>query len=142
MIEHPQLSDERRERIARIRQNLEGGTKALLWSDVTWLLRLAELSPGEVSREPDATPTCEMLMATYARCGAPAAWRYPAMGGGFMHLCVEHGQPHAAYAEPIPLAQPSQPPERVENKYRYCLTQIPVLCRILSCLSFTALSSS
>lgn len=28
-------------------------------------------------------------------CFRPATMRYPAMGGGFMHLCAEHGEQHA-----------------------------------------------
>lgn len=28
-------------------------------------------------------------------CTRPAVLRYPAMGGGWMHLCAEHGAQHA-----------------------------------------------
>lgn len=27
-------------------------------------------------------------------CRQPATMRYPAMSGGFMHLCAEHGEKH------------------------------------------------
>jgi hypothetical protein len=34
-------------------------------------------------------------------CGTPATQRYPAMGGGFMHLCDEHSIKHLNYTEPV-----------------------------------------
>ena len=33
------------------------------------------------------------------KCSKPAVLRYPAMGGGYMRLCAEHGAPHAKYCE-------------------------------------------
>lgn len=32
-------------------------------------------------------------------CGKPAVLRYEAHGGGYMHLCAEHGARHVAYCE-------------------------------------------
>ena len=32
-------------------------------------------------------------------CELPAVLRYPAMGGGFMRLCAEHGEKHRAYCD-------------------------------------------
>lgn len=42
--------------------------------------------------------TCEHLAAS-GFCGRRAVLRYPAMGGGFMRCCVEHGDKHLAYCE-------------------------------------------
>lgn len=39
--------------------------------------------------------TCEVLSG----CQKPAVLRYPAMGGGYMHLCAAHGEKHASYCE-------------------------------------------
>ena len=39
--------------------------------------------------------TCEMLITDRVdgpKCGDPATVRYPAMGGGYMRLCVAHGR--------------------------------------------------
>ena len=37
---------------------------------------------------------------TIARqCGDTVAWRYAAMGGGYMHLCEAHGEKHHTIAE-------------------------------------------
>ena len=53
-------------------------------------------------------PTCEFIMQwpTSSRpaiyCGTPATRRYPAMGGGFMHMCDEHSLPLINCTEPIP----------------------------------------
>lgn len=33
------------------------------------------------------------------QCDGPVTYRYPAMGGGYMHLCEAHGAKHAGYAE-------------------------------------------
>ena len=50
-------------------------------------------------------PKCEVVMQwepnnTIAEtCDAPATWRYPAMGGGYMHLCETHGSKHASISE-------------------------------------------
>jgi hypothetical protein len=60
-------------------------------------------------------PTCECIVDwTGWRegkdpmfCGKVAAWRYPAMGGGFMYLCLEHAKPHTKYAEPCYSGEPS-----------------------------------
>jgi DNA-binding XRE family transcriptional regulator len=35
------------------------------------------------------------------QCGRPSVYRYAAMSGGYMHLCGQHGQQHAAYAEHV-----------------------------------------
>lgn len=48
----------------------------------------------------DTTPqTCEVIVSQRAhpgdqQCGQPATMRYPAMGGGWMHLCDGHGFKH------------------------------------------------
>lgn len=55
-------------------------------------------------------PTCETIVG-WCKCGEPhfcgtvARWRYPAMGGGFMHLCDEHGIKHLNYAEAIGMTE-------------------------------------
>src|SRR5579872_4255774 len=41
-------------------------------------------------------PKCGVVAET---CDAPAAWRYRAMGGGYMHMCEAHGQKHASISE-------------------------------------------
>ena len=48
--------------------------------------------------------TCEQILGHHPRpgdavCGDPAQLRYPAMGGGYMHLCEKHGAKHAHYCE-------------------------------------------
>lgn len=49
----------------------------------------------------DTTPQpCEVIVSERAhpgdpQCGQPAMMRYPAMGGGYMHLCDVHGAKHA-----------------------------------------------
>lgn len=47
------------------------------------------------------TTPCEYLLSTdpVVFCGKVAVRRYPAMGGGFMHLCLAHGKQHESYAE-------------------------------------------
>lgn len=67
--------------------------------------------------EPSAS-TCEMLVATdpIRHCGLPAVLRYPAYGGGHMHLCAEHGKAHISYSEPIP--QPSASREEIRREVR------------------------
>jgi hypothetical protein len=35
------------------------------------------------------------------QCGKPAAWCYPAMGGGFMRLCDQCAERHKPYADVI-----------------------------------------
>lgn len=46
------------------------------------------------------SPTCEVLKDINAKqwdekfCGAPTACAYPAMNGGWMALCHEHGRKH------------------------------------------------
>ena len=53
-------------------------------------------------------PTCEFLIRWAPRerdivfCGTPATKRYPAAGGGYMHLCDEHSLKHLDYAEDVP----------------------------------------
>lgn len=47
---------------------------------------------------------CEVLVGRdlsgeYAFCGQSTTMRYRAMGGGFMHLCDDHGGPHASYCD-------------------------------------------
>lgn len=49
----------------------------------------------------DPQGCCEVIVTERAHpggqfCGRPAMMRYPAMGGGWMHLCDEHGAKHAA----------------------------------------------
>ena len=34
-------------------------------------------------------------------CGKPSVFRYEASGGGYMHLCEEHGKRHEKYAEHV-----------------------------------------
>lgn len=62
------------------------------------------------------TTECEVYPWT---CQQPAVLRYPALGGGYMHLCEEHGAPHARYCErwsgarwiaPEPQSQPEPTP--------------------------------
>lgn len=48
--------------------------------------------------------TCEVFIgergaAGEPQCGQPATMRYPAMRGGYMRLCSEHGAKHSAYCE-------------------------------------------
>jgi hypothetical protein len=43
-----------------------------------------------------------MEWAPLRQCGTEARWRYPAMGGGYMHLCDEHGIKHLNEVEPVP----------------------------------------
>lgn len=52
----------------------------------------------------DEQGTCEVFIGERGapgepQCGAPATLRYPAMGGGYMRLCAEHGAKHANYSE-------------------------------------------
>lgn len=43
---------------------------------------------------------CEVLTGHgESVCGAPATFRYPAMGGGYMRLCDHHGIKHAKESE-------------------------------------------
>lgn len=58
------------------------------------------------------SPTCEILVEwpphkPVAYCGKPTARWYPAMGGGTMALCAEHGQPHAGYSHEYDAARGS-----------------------------------
>lgn len=54
------------------------------------------------------TPTCEVIVwwgegdSSPVYCGTPATQRYPAMGGGFMHMCDEHSIKHLDYTEAAP----------------------------------------
>lgn len=48
--------------------------------------------------------TCEVIRGGHSNplqrvCDRPAELRYPAMGGGYMRLCTEHGAPHWPYCE-------------------------------------------
>lgn len=42
-------------------------------------------------------------------CCKVAVRRYPAMSGGYMHLCIEHAKGHESYAE---LCYPATPEPR------------------------------
>ena len=46
------------------------------------------------------SPTCDVRLGE--RCGKPTCYAYPAMGGGWMPLCHEHGQKHLPYATDLP----------------------------------------
>jgi hypothetical protein len=58
--------------------------------------------------------TCEYVAIWHNRfgqpeyCGQRATWRYPAMGGGYMHLCDKHAERHKSYAERINMERPRQ----------------------------------
>jgi hypothetical protein len=41
---------------------------------------------------------CEVLVVGNFACGGYAHYAYRAMGGGWMVLCRDHGEPHAHYA--------------------------------------------
>ncbi len=48
--------------------------------------------------------TCELVKGEHPDpfkriCNRPAVLRYAAMGGGYMHLCAEHGEKHRSYCE-------------------------------------------
>lgn len=48
--------------------------------------------------------TCEVMTSPdYLRepCGKPTACAYPAMGGGWMALCAQHGEKHSDISTPI-----------------------------------------
>jgi hypothetical protein len=59
-----------------------------------------------------SAPTCEFIIAwptgskPAVYCGTVATQRYPAMGGGFMHMCDEHSITHLNHTEPIPMDSP------------------------------------
>jgi hypothetical protein len=59
-----------------------------------------------------SAPTCEFIIAwptgskPAVYCGTAATQRYPAMGGGFMHMCDEHSIIHLNHTEPIPMDSP------------------------------------
>jgi|GEM_PF-3478361 hypothetical protein len=40
---------------------------------------------------------CEYQVSNGHQCCDRAAYAYPAMGGGWMQLCVDHAQRHLAY---------------------------------------------
>ena len=43
---------------------------------------------------------CELVIRPpHYACNRLAVLRYPAMGGGYMRLCAEHGEKHAHYCE-------------------------------------------
>lgn len=47
---------------------------------------------------------CELVKGEHPNpldrvCNRAAMLRYPAMNGGYMHLCELHGQKHASYCE-------------------------------------------
>ena len=56
----------------------------------------------------EPTQTCEVIMRWRIEttadvvefCGKVAVRRYPAMGGGFMYLCLDHAKPHVKHSEP------------------------------------------
>jgi hypothetical protein len=48
--------------------------------------------------------TCEVFVGERGapgepQCGRAATMRYPAMRGGYMRLCTEHGAKHASYCQ-------------------------------------------
>jgi len=52
----------------------------------------------------DEQGECEVMHGEYPDpmkriCSKPAVLRYPAMGGGHMRLCAEHGAKHESYCE-------------------------------------------
>ena len=58
-----------------------------------------------MTAESEAT-TCEHIVAwAWDRpprpvfCGKLAVRRYPAMAGGYMHMCIEHAKGHEAWSE-------------------------------------------
>ena len=56
---------------------------------------------------------CEVVTAwcgntITGQCCKPAAYAYPAQGGGYMTLCESHAQPHLGYAKAINM-QPVAP---------------------------------
>lgn len=58
------------------------------------------------------SPTCEVItnFATDERCGVTSVMAYPAMGGGYMSLCAEHGEKHKAYCVSIEAARRGEKP--------------------------------
>ncbi len=63
---------------------------------------------GQISGRLAATGECEVVAAWYGdritgQCCRPAAFAYPAMGGGHMVLCESHATIHLRYAEAIGL---------------------------------------
>jgi hypothetical protein len=56
------------------------------------------------SRETTMRGVCEIVSGAHPdplrrTCQSPADLRYPAMGGGYMRLCAEHGERHKRYCE-------------------------------------------
>jgi hypothetical protein len=62
-----------------------------------------------------SAPACEFIIAwpsgskPAVYCGTLATQRYPAMGGGFMHMCDEHSITHLNHTEPIPMPDSPEP---------------------------------
>lgn len=62
------------------------------------------------------TQACEVILRWHddrlpEYCGRPTMARYPAAGGGYMHLCEEHAAPHLKYAERI---EPARAADSIE----------------------------
>lgn len=47
----------------------------------------------------DTPKFCEVIVSARTFCSREATMRYPAHGGGYMHLCESHGEKHDAYSE-------------------------------------------
>src|SRR5438105_2967995 len=84
-------------------------------SSMATLHESAERAPCSLvrrSESPMSAPTCEFILAwptdskPAVYCGTVATQRYPAMGGGFMHMCDEHSIIHLNHTEPIPMDSP------------------------------------
>lgn len=44
---------------------------------------------------------CEVYVHGGHQCCKPSTYRYESMGGGYMHLCDEHGPRHASISEHV-----------------------------------------
>lgn len=62
-------------------------------------------------RPAQPSKTCETWVNGRQECGRPAVMAYPAMGGGYMALCAEHGEKHASYCVTIEQARLGLAPE-------------------------------
>jgi len=88
-------------------------------------------------REFNVSPTCEVLTdmprSFETRCGKPTTSWYPAMGGGAMALCDEHGERHAGYAFAFAGATPNGERETMERDDSARLDWLEKSCRSLNC---------
>lgn len=60
--------------------------------------------------------TCEHWPSGPAMCGDPTCYAYPAMNGGWMALCHDHGQkhlPHAFHVTTLVLAGVKLKPQEI-----------------------------